>query len=57
MGLNTIELIDLVIDLDLSRPAGVRTFSLTSPDRLVFDIEDAEDATMLSVGLVWSFGD
>lgn len=31
----------LVIELSTSRVAGVRTFSLTSPDRLVFDIEDA----------------
>jgi len=31
----------LIIELTLSRPAGVRSFSLTSPDRLVFDIEDA----------------
>jgi len=31
---------NLIIDLGLSRPAGVRTFTLTSPDRLVFDIEN-----------------
>ena len=43
-----VEAIDsaLVIDLTTSRVAGVRTFNLTSPDRLVFDIEDA----VLSLG-------
>jgi type II secretory pathway component GspD/PulD (secretin) len=31
----------LLVELSLSRPAGVRSFSLASPDRLVFDIENA----------------
>jgi len=30
----------LVIDIGLTSPASVRTFRLTSPDRIVFDLED-----------------
>src|SRR3972149_2510959 len=31
----------VIIDLAIDRPTGVRSFNLTAPDRLVFDIENA----------------
>jgi len=44
----------LIVDLALSRPATVRSFSLTSPDRLVFDIEDAVLSLPTDAATSWS---
>ncbi len=44
----------LVVDLALSRPVTVRSFSLTSPDRLVFDIEDAVLSLPADAATSWS---
>jgi hypothetical protein len=44
----------VVVDLAMSRPASVRSFTLTNPDRLVFDIENSLLALEPDTATIWS---